>query len=95
KTDKIAFVGTPTSFLYLNQVGRLVPQVNPQSPGKYRWLVVQNRPGNFHDRDRAVIRTLKPAYSYSKLGVWLVSVYDMNEVEEVYRSLPQTGRQGP
>jgi hypothetical protein len=90
--DKIAFVGTPTSFLYLNQVDRLKPAVDPRTPGKLRWLVMQNRPGNFQERDWAVVRTLKPAYTYSKLGVWLVAVYDMNEVQQLWNSLPPNNR---
>ena len=93
--DKIAFVGTPTSFLYLNQVGRLTPAADPRAPGRYRWLVMQNRPGNFQELDLAVVRTLKPAYTYSKLGVWLTAVYDMNEVQQVWTSLSPSNRPGP
>ncbi len=77
---KIAFVGFPTSFLYLNRTGQLKPDVNPLTPGQYRWLVMQNRPGNWTDRDRAVVHDLKPAFVYEKFGVWLTAVYEMDEV---------------
>lgn len=82
--ERVAFRGFPTSFFYLNQTGALTPSVDPRPPGKFRWLVMQNRPGNFDDRDRAVVRKLKPAYAYQKRGVWLVAVYDMTEVQAVW-----------
>lgn len=90
--DKIAFVGTPSSFVYLNQTGQLKPSVDPRSPGRFRWLVVQNRPGNFQKRDWAIVRALKPAYTYSKLGVWLVAVYDMDEVQQLWATTPELQR---
>ena len=77
---KIAFRGFPTSFLYLNRTGRLKPDVNPLTPGQYRWMVMQNRPGNWDKRDQAVVSDLKPAFVYEKSGVWLTAVYDMDEV---------------
>jgi hypothetical protein len=83
-TERLAFKGFPTSFFYLNQVGKLKPSVDPRSTGRFRWLVMQNRPGNFEERDRQVVRKLKPAYTYQKLGVWLVAVYDMDEVQAVW-----------
>jgi len=83
-TERVAFKGFPTSFFYLNQVGKLKPSVDPRSTGRFRWLVMQNRPGNFEERDRQVVRKLKPAYTYQKLGVWLVAVYDMDEVQAVW-----------
>lgn len=82
---KIAFVGFPTSFLYLNRTGQLRPDVNPLTPGVYRWLVMQNRPGNWSEKDRAVIHDLKPAYVYEKSGVWLTAVYDMDEVLQTWK----------
>ena len=85
-SERVAFKGFPTSFLYLNQTGRLKPSVDPRPPGRFRWLVMQNRPGNFDERDRQVVRTLKPAYTYQKLGVWLVAVYDMDEVQAVWNA---------
>lgn len=94
-TDKIAFVGTPTSFLYLNQTGALKPSVDPRKPGQYRWLVMQNRPGNFQERDWAVVRTLKPVYTYQKMGVWLVAVYDMTEVQRLWASTTEQPRTQP
>jgi 4-amino-4-deoxy-L-arabinose transferase-like glycosyltransferase len=86
---KIAFLGFPTSFLYLNQTGQLRPDVNPMTPGQYRWMVIQNRPGNWKERDRAVIRDLKPAFVYEKLGVWLTAVYDMDEVLKIWKLAEQ------
>jgi len=82
---KIAFRGFPTSFLYLNRTGRLKPDVNPLTPGQYRWMVMQNRPGNWDKRDQAVVRDLKPAFVYEKFGVWLTAVYDMDEVLQAWK----------
>lgn len=87
--DKIAFAGTPTSFLYLNQVGELRPPVDPRVPGSYRWFVLQNRPGNLGERERMVVQDLKPAYTYSKMGVWLVAVYDMDEVQRLWNRMSE------
>jgi hypothetical protein len=85
--EKIAFKGFPTSFLYLNQVGRLKPSVDPRAPGRYRWMAYQNRPGNYDDVDRAVVHELKPAYTYEKLGVPLVSIYSIEDYEAVRNRL--------
>ncbi len=87
---KIAFVGFPTSFLYLNRTGQLRPDVNPLTPGVFRWLVMQNRPGNWTERDRAVVHDLKPAYVYEKSGVWLTAVYDMDEVLKAWKKAEAT-----
>jgi hypothetical protein len=57
---------------------------------------MQNRPGNFEVRDHEVVRKLKPAYTYTKFGVWLVSVYDMNEVQTVWtETLSKPNRKKP
>jgi hypothetical protein len=43
-----------------------------------------------------VVRKLKPAYTYTKFGVWLVSVYDMNEVQTVWtETLSKPNRKKP
>ena len=96
QNERLAFRGFPTSFFYLNQVGRLKPSVDPRTAGPFRWLVMQNRPGNFEPRDHEVVRKLKPAYTYTKFGVWLLAVYDMNEVQAVWtETLSKPNRNHP
>ena len=95
-SERLAFRGFPTSFFYLHQVGKLKPLVDPRTAGPFRWLVMQNRPGNFEERDHEVVRKLKPAYTYIKYGVWLVSIYDMNEVQTVWsETLSKPNRKQP
>ncbi|MGE5833810.1 MAG: hypothetical protein ACM4AI_04985 [Acidobacteriota bacterium] len=46
----------------LREWGRLVPPVVNPDQAKFKWYVLQNRPGMFSDLDRALMRSEKPAY---------------------------------
>ena len=73
--QKVFFATNPTSWLYLRQTGRLKPEILPYRPGTLAWYVVQNRPGAFSPRDRAIVASVRPAYVVRKWGVPLVWIF--------------------
>lgn len=76
----------PTSFLFLNESGRLRAPISPVDPSEPAWFVVQNRPGALGWLDRQLIRDAEPAYVYRKLGVPLLWVFPFEAVEAARRS---------
>jgi 4-amino-4-deoxy-L-arabinose transferase-like glycosyltransferase len=71
----------PTSFLFLNESGRVRTTILPRGPGQPAWYVLQNRPGNLDALDEALTRVVKPVYVYEKLGVPLLWVFRIKDVE--------------
>ncbi|HEV3166377.1 MAG TPA: hypothetical protein VGZ22_20300, partial [Isosphaeraceae bacterium] len=79
--QKAAFATYPTSWLYLRKVGRLRPAIFPTEPGVWKWYVVQNRPGAWGPRDRALVAGGHPSYIVQKFGVPLVWIFPFPKVE--------------
>jgi 4-amino-4-deoxy-L-arabinose transferase-like glycosyltransferase len=77
----IAFYSFPHSFLYLRRTGALPPRLARVDPGKPIWYVIQNRPGNLSDDDRALIALARPAFVVFKLGVPLIWIFRYSEFE--------------
>ena len=72
----VRFATFPTSWLYLQQSGRLTANLWQLDPRKKpAWVVIQNRPGAFSPADRELVANGKPAFTVSKLGVPLVLIY--------------------
>ncbi|MFI5456715.1 MAG: ArnT family glycosyltransferase [Isosphaerales bacterium] len=81
RTD--AFSGFATSWLYLRRTGELPRRLYRIDAGDPQWLVIQNRPGAFSREDRALVAKGRPAYTGTKLGVPLIWIFPVNEVERV------------
>jgi 4-amino-4-deoxy-L-arabinose transferase-like glycosyltransferase len=79
--ETIAFHGFPTSFLYLRRVGELPRRLVLVDFGAPRWIVIQNRPGNFESHHHRLITHGKPAYRVTKLGVPLIWIFPYSELE--------------
>jgi hypothetical protein len=79
----ILFEGTPFSYYYLKQSGRLRPRAFPfERSEPWEWYLVQNRPGWFHRLDLALIARHGPRrVLLSKFGVPLVWAFERQEVE--------------
>jgi len=71
----VRFANYPTSWLYLKQSGRLRARLWQGEPSPPAWYVLQNRPGNFRDFDRQLLRGGRPAYVYARWGVPLTWIY--------------------
>ena len=66
--EKVLFVAGPTENLALLQKwGKLQPDYASTSPGRYRWCVIQNRPGALQSEDLRRLREETPAY-HKNLG---------------------------
>ena len=83
--EKIAFSSMPLSFHYLRQWGYLPVRFLPAEPGRLRWYVLQNRPGMFVARpvDQALAVRGRPAYVRRCLGVPLIWVFPIEELDRV------------
>ncbi|WP_158633357.1 glycosyltransferase family 39 protein [Tautonia sociabilis] len=77
----------PTSFLFLNESGRLRAAIVPIPTPKASWFVVQNRTGELDPIDRALIRDHEPAFVLRKLGVPLLWVFPMDAVRAVEEAM--------
>ncbi len=77
KGRSVRFSTFPTSWLYLQQTGKLKIPLSPIDPRQPALFVLQNRPGAFGPFERDLIEKAKPAYQVSKFGVPLVSIYPM------------------
>lgn len=89
--EKVKFATEPTSWLYLRQTGRLRPNVFYRERGVYAWYVVQNRPGGMTPMDHDLVRSAKPAFVVSKLGVPLIWIFPFRDVEAWIRAQPSGG----
>jgi 4-amino-4-deoxy-L-arabinose transferase-like glycosyltransferase len=81
----ILFRTFPLSWLYLRKTGGLPKQLAPVDSGQTQWIVMQNRPGEFSDLDRALIANGRPAYTVTKLGVPLVWIFPYRAIQELGR----------
>ena len=93
---RVATSTFPTSFLYLNESGRLRPSIAPFDPETPAWFVVQNRPGSMSQPERSMVRNREPAYRYDKQGVPLLWIFPVEEPERrprrvgnVFRAIPE------
>ena len=74
----VQFATFPTSWLYLQQTGKLrVPFSSPLEPRRAAFYVVQNRPGALSPADRDLIARGRPAFQVSKFGVPLILIYPL------------------
>jgi hypothetical protein len=80
RDGKVLFATHPTSWSYLRQTGRLTAFILDE-PGPWDWYVLQNRPGAFHPLDRALATQGHPAFVVTKLGVPLLWIFPLTEVD--------------
>jgi 4-amino-4-deoxy-L-arabinose transferase-like glycosyltransferase len=81
--EKVLFATNPGSWLYLHRSGKLGPDYRPFAPGRFRWYVIQNRPGAFDEADRTLVARARPAFTSEKWRVPLVWVYRYDDLERV------------
>jgi hypothetical protein len=77
------FMTFPTSWLYLRRTGELPHQLAGVDPGQPIWMVVQNRPGEFEEGQRALVAQVQPAYTVTKLGVPLIWIYRFDDFDRL------------
>ncbi len=77
--ETVVFHTFPRSWLYLRETEQL-PGIAPIDRGRPRWVVFQNRPGEFTASIRTLVREATPAYKVEKLGVPLVWIFPYEEV---------------
>jgi 4-amino-4-deoxy-L-arabinose transferase-like glycosyltransferase len=83
----IAFRGVPHSWLYLRRIGELPRQLElVDGIGRTQWIVVQNRPGSMSNDDRRLIEQGQPAFKVTKLGVPLIWIFPITELERSGRA---------
>jgi hypothetical protein len=78
-----AFRGWTTSWLYLRRTGDLPRRLTPVDGESPQWVVLQNRPGAFSDDDRALVEHGQPAFTVKKLGVDLIWIFPLSELQRV------------
>jgi hypothetical protein len=83
--ETIIFRGFPHSWLYLRRIGELPRRLVPIDSGRPQWIVIQNRPGAFFYEDRALVDHGRPAFTVTKLGVPLIWIFPMSELERIRR----------
>ena len=81
--ETIQFASFPLSWLYLRQIGALPKRLAQIDRGQPQWYVLQNRPGAFSPLDRILIVDGHPAYTVTKFGVPLISIFPLSELERV------------
>jgi hypothetical protein len=89
---KVRFATNPTSWLYLQQVGKLRRGFLSLDPGSDTWYVVQNRPGAMSAADRALVARLGPQHILvAKWGVPLVWAFPFEEFAAERRAADARG----
>jgi hypothetical protein len=93
--EKIAFASAPDdNLLLLQQWGLLRRATNAAAPGKFRWYVVQRRPGGMQPADRELVERARPAFRKTirpgGRGPWRLDT----PIVEVY-AFPQGQRGAP
>jgi 4-amino-4-deoxy-L-arabinose transferase-like glycosyltransferase len=76
------FATNPTSWLYLQRTGelsRLFWPIDPRFRDPPLWYVMQNRPGDFSEENRALASQGRAAYVVTKLGVPLIWIFPYEE----------------
>jgi 4-amino-4-deoxy-L-arabinose transferase-like glycosyltransferase len=87
---KVQFCSFPLTLHYLQQTGRLrAPILLPEETDSAEWYVLQNRPGLFHEWDRALRERGQPSYVVRKFGVPLLLIYPDSEFDRLRISRPQ------
>ncbi len=89
------FATNPTSWLYLRRTGelsRLFWPIDPRFRDPPRWYVLQNRPGDFSEVNRALARQGRADYVVTKLDVPLVWIFPYSEY---LRLTPPPGPSAP
>jgi Dolichyl-phosphate-mannose-protein mannosyltransferase len=81
--ETIVFRGFPTSWLYLRRTGELPRRLAAIDAGRPAWIVIQNRPGAFSNEYRALVAHGRAAFTVAKLGVPLVWIFPVSELERV------------
>jgi hypothetical protein len=71
----IQFATNPTSWKYLRETGDLPRAIVLLDPGRPAWFVMQNRPGEWTETDRAWVERSRPSFMVTKFGVPLVWVF--------------------
>jgi hypothetical protein len=86
--EKVLFSSLPLSFDSLRRWGRLQVNFLPSEPGRWKWYVLQNRPGLFAGRpqDRWLAQHGQAAYVRRCLGVPLIWVFSFQEYERALRA---------
>ena len=79
----IRFATFPSSWIYLRRTGALPEKLYPVDQGPPQWYVLQNRPGDFSEINRALAAEGHTAFMSQKLGVPLVWVFPYSEVERL------------
>ena len=85
----IQFATNPTSWIYLRRTGELPKKLDPIDPGPPQWYVLQNRPGDFFEINRALAARGHAAYTMEKRGVPLVWIFPYTEVERLAPRQPR------
>ncbi len=79
--EKVLFSSTPTSFLYLQRIGKLQPRILPGEPGRFAWYVLQDRPGSFQPFDRLLAARARPEnVLVEKQGVPLIWIFPIADL---------------
>ncbi len=93
----IAFMGTPFSYFYLKQSGKLRPVAWPfDTSRRWQWYLVQNRPGAMSPLDRALVAHHGPHRTLlAKLGVPLLWAFERSEVEAEVEAQGSTSTPDP
>ena len=82
----VVFKTFPTSWVYLRKTGAFRFGVSPLDPGRPAWYVVQNRPGEFDNAHRRLVRNLGPRHVLvEKFGVPLVWAFPYDDAMRVLR----------
>ena len=85
----IQFATFPTSWLYLRQTGELPRRLYETERDPRQWYVLQNRPGDFSPINQALATHGHAAFTLKKLGVPLVWIFPISEVERLAPSVRQ------
>ncbi|WP_169977294.1 glycosyltransferase family 39 protein [Tautonia rosea] len=80
---RVATATFPTSFLELNDSGRLRTPISPLAPEPPAWYVVQNRPGAIGVLEYRLLSNHEPVYVSEKFGVPLIWIFSYDDVETI------------
>ena len=77
KGRSVRFATFPTSWLYLQQTGKLRPPLAPIDQSEPAFYVFQNRPGALSPFERKLMQTARPAFQVSRFGVPIILIYPL------------------
>jgi 4-amino-4-deoxy-L-arabinose transferase-like glycosyltransferase len=91
--EKVQFPTYPTTWAYLQQVGKLRAESLPWMPGTWKWFVFQNRAGSFSPLERELAaRATDKNILVQKWGIPLIYVFAIDEVERTRATLTDEAR---